>query len=139
MSTTNAVDTFITVSPGTRATAGVAPPPRDPPSQAARLHALITAAPYALSSDEALFTAWADERGLAPEAREAARARFFSVIQPDLRSSHLTRSFGWGVHHDAAGHIALIGMETAAYARLAAGVGPRGEPVTVVRALRACR
>lgn len=139
MHTTNARDTFLTVAPDTRATRGTAPPERDPPSVAWRCYAALAAAPYRYTSDDVLFGAWADAQGLAEADRPAARAAFFFKGQPCFRASPLTKRYGWGVHHDAAGRIALVGLETPAYARLAAGEGPDGAPVTVRPAMRAGR
>jgi hypothetical protein len=49
---TNTPATFITIAPDSAATRGTTPPVREPPSLAARCHALIAAAPYALTSDD---------------------------------------------------------------------------------------
>lgn len=139
MHTTNSTSTFITVAPDSTATRGATPPPRDPPSLAARCHALIAAAPYSLTSDDVLFTAFADARGIAPEGRAAARVAFFSKGQPCLRASALTKTYGWGVHHDAEGRVALVGVDDPAYAARAGGRGPAGEALTVVAAMRSKR
>jgi hypothetical protein len=136
---TNTPATFITIAPDSAATRGTTPPVREPPSLAARCHALIAAAPYALTSDDVLFTAFADARGVAEADRAAARAAFFSKGQPCLRASALTKTYGWGVHHDAAGRVALVGVDDPAYAALAAGRGPAGEALTVVAAMRSKR
>jgi hypothetical protein len=139
MHTTNLTHAFITVAADTRASAGTPPPPKDPPTLAARCHALIQADPYALTSDDVLFTAWADAQGVPASDRDAARAAFFSKGQPCFRASPLTKTYGWGVHHDARGRVALVPMEDAAYARFATGVGPNGEPLQVFAAMRARR
>ncbi|MFM2247542.1 MAG: hypothetical protein RL071_3616 [Pseudomonadota bacterium] len=139
MHTTNTPSTFITVAPDSAATRGATPPVRDPPSLAARCHALIAGAPYALSSDDVLFTAFADARAIPPADRPAARAAFFAKGQPCLRASALTKTYGWGVHHDAEGRVALVGVDDPAYAALAAGRGPAGEALTVVAAMRGRR
>lgn len=136
MHTTNATDTFITVAPDTKATEGTTPPPRDPPSRAARCHAMMADAPYAHTSDDVLFTAFADATGVPEADRGAARAAFFAKGQPCFRASPLTKSYGWGVHHDRHGRVALVAMDDPAYATLAEGVGPSGEALTVHAAMR---
>lgn len=138
MHTTNGQHLFVTVAPDTRAETGTAPPPRDPPSVAGRCFAAMVDAPYVHTSDDVLFAAFADARGIAADERPAARAAYFSKGQPCFRASPLTKTYGWGVHHDGEGRVALVPMESEAYARLAAGEGPEG-PVTVVAAMRSRR
>lgn len=139
MHTTNAARLFVTVAADTRATTASTPPPRDPPSVAARCHTMIAEAPYTHTSDDVLFTVYADRAAIPDAERLVARAAFFSKGQPCFRASPLTKQYGWGVHHDADGRIALVPMESAAYAQLASGTGPDGAPVTVVRAMAARR
>ena len=52
-----------------------------------------------------------------------------------MRASPLPKKYGWGVHHDRAGRIALYGVESEEYRRFASGAGG----VKVVMALRSKR
>jgi hypothetical protein len=61
----------------------------------------------------------------------AARAAFFSKGQPCLRSSPLAKRYGFGIHHDAEGRVALYGMETPEYRKLAGD-----KKLKVVKAMR---
>jgi len=45
----------------------------------------------------------------------AERERFFSKGQPCFRASPLTKRYGWGVHSDAEGKVALVGCSSAEY------------------------
>jgi hypothetical protein len=135
MHSTNYANTFIVVAEDSTAERGTAPPAKDGnPSIAARTYQLIAAQPYALTSDDVIFTVWADRKGIPPEEREAARVTFFSKGQPCLRASDLGKKYGWGIHHDAEGRVAVHGVETETYRELAAGNG-----VKVVRAMRSAR
>ena len=87
--TTNYVDTFIAVADDCPAMAGTVPPSRTEPSVAELTHAMIAASPYRYTSDDVIFTVWADRRGLVPQDRPVARAQFFAKGQPCLRSSDL--------------------------------------------------
>ncbi|MGO1521505.1 MAG: DUF6157 family protein, partial [Sphingobacterium sp.] len=49
-----------------------------------------------------------------------AREHFFSKGQPCLRTSPLTKSYGFGVHFDHNGKVAIYGVETPAYERFLA-------------------
>lgn len=139
MHTTNYVDTFITVAPDCPVSVGTIPPARTNPSVAARTFARILAEPYRRTSDEVIFSVYADREDLPESDRALARTRFFSKGQPCLRASDLAKKYGWGIHHDAAGRVALYGRESAAYAALSRGAGPDGRSVTVVAAMRSTR
>lgn len=135
MHTTNYFDTFIAVAEDTAAVAATEPPTRATPSIAELTYRMIAENPYRYTSDDVIFAVWADRRDVAPEERESARAEFFAKGQPCMRSSDLGKRYGWGVHADAEGRIALVPVESAEYARLVAGEGG----VTVTRAMRSKR
>lgn len=118
--TTNYFDTFIEVADDSPAEAAVEPPARDEPTIAALHYELIASAPYALTSDDVVFETYARRAGVAADEHERARAEFFSRGQPCLRSSPLTKRYGWGVHSDAEGRVALYPLESDDYRRLAA-------------------
>jgi hypothetical protein len=71
--------------------------------------------PYKFSSDDVLFKVYAERNDLAEIEFKKARANYFSKGQPCFRASPLTKSFGWGVHSNSEGKIALYGVETAGY------------------------
>ena len=135
MHTTNYFDTFIAVAPDTAATAATEPPQRPTPSVAELTYRMIAEHPYGFTSDDVIFGVWADRRGIAEDERELARAEFFAKGQPCLRSSDLGKRYGWGVHADAEGRVAVVPMDSDEYARLASGEGG----VSVTRAMRASR
>jgi len=135
MHTTNYFDTFIAVAPDTAATAATEPPQRPTPSVAELTYRMIAEHPYGFTSDDVIFGVWADRRGIAEVERESARAEFFAKGQPCLRSSDLGKRYGWGVHADAEGRVAVVPMDSDEYARLASGEGG----VSVTRAMRSSR
>lgn len=109
MKSTNYRDTLITASSDSPVASGTVP--EKPGTVAAVQHALL-AEPYAMTSDDLLYAAHRERGG------EKGRDEFFATPQACLRASPLVKQFGWGVHHDAEGRIALIGMESAEYRRL---------------------
>ncbi len=137
--TTNYFDTFIQVAEDCPATKASVPPPRATPSTAELTHRMIADHPYRYTSDEVIFTVWADRNGIEEADRPAARTQFFGKGQPCLRSSDLGKRYGWGVHADADGRVAIYPVESAEYARLATGTAPDGAQVTVKRAMRSAR
>ena len=139
--TTDYFDTFITVAPDSHADGPIEPPVKEgaAPSVAARTYAMIAQAPYAHTSDDVIFTVWADRRDLPAAERDTAREEFFAKGQPCLRSSDLGKRYGWGVHADAGGRVALYPLGSAEYRALAEGTAPDGTPVTVTAAMRSSR
>ena len=136
---TNYFDTFIAVAPDSTADGPTVPPSRAEPSVVERTFGMISEQPYRHTSDDVIFTVWADRRGIPESDRDAARAEFFSKGQPCLRSSDLGKRYGWGVHADAEGRVALVGLGSPEYETLAAGTTSTGGPVTVTRAMRSKR
>ena len=104
MKSTNYRDTLITASPDSPVSAGTVP--EKPGTVAAVQHALL-ARPYAMTSDDLLHAAHRARGG------DKSREDFFAKPQACLRASPLVKQYGWGVHHDGEGRIALLGMESA--------------------------
>ena len=73
--------------------------------------------------------------------RPARRTPFFAQGRACLRASDLGRRYGWGIHADGQGRIALVGMETEEYAAFLEGrrLSASGTPIRVVRAMRRSR
>ena len=115
---TGYVNTFITVAPDCPAAAGTVP---DRATSIAGLeYALLTENPYRLTGDDLLFAVHLRHKQIGKDSDlEAVRAAFFSKPHPCLRASMLPKRYGWGVHYDEKGRIALYGVETERYRHLA--------------------
>jgi len=116
MHSTNYCDTLILASPDCKAGQGMVPAKEG--SIAALQYELLTAMPYQMSSDDLLCAVEARRKGIAPDKLAAFREAFFAVPHACLRASPLVKSYGWGIHHDAHGRIALVGRESKAYGAL---------------------
>lgn len=68
--------------------------------------------PYKFTSDDVLFQIYADRHDLAKSEYKNARDQFFSKGQACLRTSPLAKTYGFGIHCDSEGRVALYGMET---------------------------
>ncbi|NQX12476.1 hypothetical protein HQQ80_12620 [Microbacteriaceae bacterium VKM Ac-2855] len=139
MHTTNYVDTFIAVADDTAALEAIEPPARARPSVAELTHRMIAEHPYHYTSDDVIFTVWADRNGIAEEDRAAQREQFFSTGRACLRSSDVAKRYGWGVHADSDSRVALVAMDSPEYAIFLAGATPKGAPITVTKAMRSAR
>jgi len=132
MHSTNYCNTLILVSEDCKATTGTIPP--RPGTVAAMQYQMISAAPYAMTSDDLLVTITGQRREVPEEEIDALREEIFSKGQPCMRTSPLVRTYGWGVHHDAQGRVALVAKDCAEYDRLADDPG-----VTKVRGMKSRR
>ena len=112
MKTTNYRDTLITASSDTPVAGGTIP--EKPETVAGVQHALLADKSYAMTSDDLLHAAHVARGG------DKDRESFFAKPQACLRASPLVKQFGWGIHHDGEGRIALVAMESEDYARLLA-------------------
>ena len=124
MHTTDYVNAFIEVADDCRAVTGVEPPERAGAKSAARMqYELIAPNPYRYTSDDVLFLVHAARNGVPEEAMEAERREFFSKGQACMRASDLLKRYGWGVHYDGAGRMALYAVDSPEYARFVADPG----------------
>lgn len=133
--TTDYHDTFIAVAEDCPVDHAVEPPAKETPTVAAIHFELISEAPYTLTSDDVVFETHARRAGIAEEDRAAAREAFFSKGQPCLRSSPLGKRYGWGIHSDAEGRVALLARESDEYDRL--GGDPETTQLKAMRTRRA--
>ncbi|MFD1603184.1 DUF6157 family protein [Flavobacterium artemisiae] len=113
--TTNYTDTFIEVAADTKAEMGTKPPSKDKKTVAEMQYELIAKNPYAYTSDDILFQVFADRNDLTKKEYKEAREQFFSKGQACMRASPLTKTYGFGIHNDKNGKIALFGMESKEY------------------------
>ena len=131
--------TFIAVAPDTAAVAGVPPAPRgDAPTVASATYDLIASAPYELRSSDVIFRVWAGRHGVSTDSPDEW-ASFYATPRACLRSSDLGKRYGWGIHADADGRLAVYAVGSSDYDALAAGAAPDGSPVAVTAAMRSSR
>lgn len=135
MGSTNYTSTFIAVAEDCPATTGEVPTaPAKGPTIASLQYDLLAEHPYELTSDDLLFAVHAQRRAIPQEQWAQAREDFFAKSQACLRSSPLGKRYGWGLHHDAEGRVALVAVGSARYEELAHDVS-----LQQTRALRSKR
>ena len=116
--TTNYFDTFIRVAEDCPARIAEAPPAKEPPTAARIEYEMLTAHPYRYTSDDVVYETKGRPKGVSREA-------LFSKGQPCFRASALAKRYGWGVHSDKDGKIAIYARESEDYRRLASQEGLR--------------
>lgn len=116
MHSTNYTNTFIEIAEDCPVNQGQEPPQRgDKKSIANHQFEMLIDHPYQYSSDDVLFTVFATRNEFDKKDLEQERQKFFSKGQACFRASPLTKKYGWGVHCDEKGRIALYGAESAEY------------------------
>jgi hypothetical protein len=114
--TTNYINTFIEVAEDCKKNVGEAPKLKGNKKSIAEMQFdLLMNNPYKFTSDDVFFQVYAERNDLAHQEYPEARKQYFSKGQPCFRASPLTKNYGWGVHSDQEGKIALYGIETEKY------------------------
>lgn len=90
--------------------------------------------PYRYTQEDVLFEVFAERNQISENDRVFAREKFFSKGQPCLRTSSLGKRYGWGIHHDAQGKVAIYAVESEEYAKLMNDKG-----IAQVKAMRSKR
>ncbi|MBX3736583.1 MAG: hypothetical protein KF715_07840 [Candidatus Didemnitutus sp.] len=135
----NYENTFIAVAADTKATAGTPPKKREgKPTIAEMEYEMIAAAPYAHTQEDVQFAVHVKKCGFTPAELKARRAalwrEFFAQPMACMRTSPLAKTYGWGLHFNPAGKVALVGVESAEYRRLA-----KDRTIAQTRAMRSAR
>ena len=117
--TTNYENTLIEVADDCPAAGGEIPPMKgDGKTVAAMQYEMISKNPYKFTSDDVIFQVFAERQDLTESELEEARKQFFSRGQACMRASPLTKRYGWGVHSDEDGKIALYACDSPEYKQL---------------------
>ena len=133
--TTNYENTFIEAAEDCPAIIGEIPQMKGGNKTVANIQfEIISKNPYKFTSDDVLFQVFADKNDLTKSEYSAAREQFFSKGQACLRASALTKRYGWGVHNDKDGKIALYGIETPEYKKFL-----EDKNLKIVKAMRTSR
>lgn len=134
----NYYDTFIAVSSDCPAERGIVPPEKKSGRTKARIeYELIANHPYTYTQEELLYQTHLLHKEISAEeaaAREPElREAFFAKSHACLRASMLPKKYGWGLHFDAQGRIALVARESADYQTFVEGGNGR---IKVLPAMR---
>ena len=119
MHTTNYYNTFIEIAEDCPISNAEVPPQKGEKSVANLQFDMIMAQPYTYTSDEVIFGIYALRNGIENNKAEA-RKTFFSKGQACLRASPLGKRYGWGVHHNAEGKVAIYPAESIEYQQFVA-------------------
>ncbi|WP_165248835.1 DUF6157 family protein [Paludisphaera soli] len=135
-------NTFVLVATDCPAGRGKPPVARgEKPTVASLQHELLTTRPYTMTLEDLILAVHVRRAGMSEqevaERDESIRAELFAKPHPCMRASPLPKTYGWGVHHDDEGRIAIVGVESEEYARFARGEVAGVEVVPAMRNKRA--
>jgi hypothetical protein len=79
---------------------------------------LLVRHPYTYTEEDIAFETFALLHDIPKGNWPRARREFLTEGHPHLRVSALAKRYGWGIHNDAEGKIALVAVESPEYKRL---------------------
>ena len=114
--TTNYVNTFIEIADDSPTQAGQMPPRKEDKKTIANYQFdMLYDHPYEFTSDDIFFEVFAIRKEIPENEWKEARDSFFSKGQPCFRSSPLTKRYGWGIHSDENGKVAMYAAGSEEY------------------------
>ena len=135
MHSTNYYNTFIEIAEDCPTSTGEIPPQKGTKKSVANYQfEMLFEHPYQYTSDEVLFGVFAQRKGFTAADMDEERQHYFSKGQPCFRASLLTKRYGWGIHANAAGKIAMYAAESPEYQRFL-----RDDSIKKVKAMRSKR
>jgi Family of unknown function (DUF6157) len=131
----NYYDTLIEVADDCPATTGQVPHARGgKKTKAVVEYELLVEHPYTYTEEDIAFEVYAAFHGLRAANRPKEREKFLSKGHPHLRVSPLAKRYGWGIHNNAEGKVALVAVGSREYKRLL-----KDRRTTKVKAFRSTR
>jgi len=76
---------------------------------------LLINKPYFFNSDDIIFKTFDDKKGITEKDFENENLTFFSKGQPCLRCSPLVKTYGWGIHYNSEGKVAIVAIDSKDY------------------------
>ena len=134
-------DCFVLVAPDCPVTIAVVPTTKGMKRTVPALqYGLLRARPYVFTLEDLLFETHILRAGMTRSevaGRGAEiRAALFAKPQACMRTSALPKRYGWGVHYDGRGRLALYAVESEEYQRFASGMLAGIEVVAAMRSKR---
>ena len=117
--TTNYFNTLIEIAEDCPINYGEVPPTKGNKKSVANLQfEMLFDNPYKYTSDDIFFEVFAFRKEVAFEEMEINKINFFSKGQPCFRASPLSKRYGWGVHSDKQGKVAMLSADSDEYNKL---------------------
>ncbi|MGP4040181.1 DUF6157 family protein [Gracilibacillus sp. D59] len=109
-------NTFISISEDSTVTSAIVPQPRNhKPTIASIEYDLISKNPYKYTQEDVQFKTYLIKNEIESNNLEELREQFFQKPKACFRASPLVKKFGWGIHYDDKGKIALYDVSSETY------------------------
>lgn len=132
--TTNYTDTFIEAAEDCPVSKAQIPPKKEVKTLAGYQYEKIIKNPYVFSSDDIIFEWFAIKNDVTETEKQEEREKFFSKGQACLRASPLAKRYGFGLHHNSEGKVAIFPVESEEYQKFL-----ENSSVVKVKAMRSKR
>ena len=116
--TTNYFNTLIEPAEDCPVAQSEIPPAGEKPGVARQQYELLAMNPYKYTSDEVLFSIYSQRNDIVENELPSAKELYFSKGQACLRASPLVKRYGWAVHFNAEGKVAIIDTSSILYDEL---------------------
>lgn len=112
-------NTLITISEDSKATSAIVPVTRNgKPTIASIEYDLIKNNPYKFTQEDVQFKTYLIKNQKEEENTDELRKKFFSKSMACFRASPLVKNYGWGIHYDDQGKIAIYDVKSEIYNQL---------------------
>ncbi|MCM3714873.1 DUF6157 family protein [Halalkalibacter oceani] len=130
------INTFITVSEDATVTSAIVPLPRNnKPTIASIEYELISQHPYEYTEADVQFKTYLLKNQIGERDLQQVREQFFEKPKACFRASPLVKQYGWGIHYDDEGKIALYEIGSEAYEEFLDG----SSTITILKGMRSKR
>jgi hypothetical protein len=128
-------NTFITISEDSPVNSAVVPVSRNgKPTIASIQYGLIKHHPYKYTQEDVQFQTFLIKNQIESNDTDELRKQFFAKRQACFRASPLVKKYGWGIHYDEQGKIAIYGADSHEYHHFL-----ESENVKVIKGMRSKR
>ncbi|GIO28363.1 DUF6157 family protein [Ornithinibacillus bavariensis] len=128
-------NTFITISEDSTVDSGIAPQPRNnKPTIASIEYDLIHNNPYEFSQEDVQFQTYLRKNQIESNQLDELRKQFFEKPKACFRASPLVKKYGWGIHYDNEGKLAIYAVNSEAYEQFL-----HADQITLLKGMRTKR
>jgi len=113
--TTNYFNTLIEIAEDCPVSESVIPPEKKEKTIANLQYDFLIKSPYKYTSDDIIFNCNMIKNDILESEKAEEKLKFFSKGQARLRTSPLAKRYGFGIHHNDKGKVAIIPAESKEY------------------------
>ncbi|GIN41141.1 DUF6157 family protein [Heyndrickxia sp. FSL W8-0496] len=125
-------NTFIAVSEDSKVTTAIKPLPKEGrPTIASIEYDLISMNPYKFTEQDIQFKTYLIKNNIESNSLDTLREEFSSKPMACFRASPLVKKYGWGIHYDEQGKVAVYAVDSKSYKDMM-----KSNKVTILKGMR---